>query len=124
MEMQKGVAVFERDDVKTSAIFIDHEVVEFARMNAKAKKRIEADRKTDNTEEIKRRRAEKAEARRKAFTFRTVRSILSCFGVICCAACGGAADMIHPAIYVPVIVASLCVACLRCGLYFGRMGRV
>ena len=124
MEMQKGVAVFERDDVKTSAIFLDHEVVEFARQNAKTKKNIAKAKETDNTEEIQRRRAEKAEARRLAFTIKTVRSLLSCGGIICGEACGGAADMIHPAIYIPVIVACLCVACLRCGLWLGRMGRV
>lgn len=123
MEMQKGVAVIERDDVKTRAVFIDHEVVEFARMNARAKKRIETDRRADAAKEILRRRAEAKEEQRRAFTFRTVRSVLACGGVICLSACGGAAGMIHPAIYVPAIVACLCVACLRCGLWFGRMGR-
>ena len=38
--MQKGMAVIERDDVKTKAVFIDHEAVEFARLSAQTKKRL------------------------------------------------------------------------------------
>ena len=121
MEMQKGVAVFERDDVKTSAIFIDHEVVEFARMNAKIKKQNERTNEDDTEAEVLRRRAEKAEARRRAYTMSTVFYILTRAGISVAAALAGMAGMIHPAIYIPVIGVCLCAACIRLGVWFGRV---
>lgn len=121
MNMQKGMAVIERDDVKTSAIFFDHEVVEFARFAAQTKKNIAKAEAEQREAERNRRKAEKAKARRRAYTLNTFGYVLIRGGVSVVAALAGMAGLIHPAIYIPVIVACLCAACLRMGLWFGRM---
>lgn len=119
--MQKGLAIIERDDTKTNAVFIDHEVVEFARFAAQTKKRLAKAEAEQRNESRIRRREEKMKARRRAYTARTVSSVLTCGGICVGAAWAGMAGLIHPAIYFPVITACLCVACVRLGLWFGRM---
>ena len=112
--MQKGVAIIERDETKTKAFFIDHEVIEFARLNTQTKKRLAK-------AEADHRKAEKAKARRRAYTIRTVRDVLFCISIIGCVAWGGAVGVIEPVACIPVIGVAACVACVRCGLWFGRM---
>ena len=121
MERQNGVAIIEVTDNETKSFFIDQEQIEFARQNAYTKKRREEKAKADKEAERKRRKAAKEAAQRKAFTFQTVRCVLACIGIVAGTAWGGSAGMIHPVIYIPVICAALCVACTRCGLWFGRM---
>lgn len=119
--MQKGVAIIERDETKTKAFFIDHEVIEFARLNGQTKKRLakaEADHRKADREH---RKAEKAKARRRAYTIRTVRDVLFCISIIGGVAWGGAVGVIEPVACIPVIGVAACVACVRCGLWFGRM---
>lgn len=119
--MEKGLAIIERDDTKTKAVFIDHEAIEFARLNAKVKKRVEeaeAARKATNQHN---RKAEKVAARRRAYTLNTIWCVLVCGGIIGGVVWAGMAGLIHPAIYIPVIMVCLSVACVRFGLWFGRM---
>lgn len=119
--MEKGLAIIERDDTKTNAFFIDHEVIECARLNARTKKRLakaEADQRNYSRNRI---REEKMKARRRAYTVRTIYQVLTCGGIGGGAVWAGMAGMIHPAIYIPVIIVCLSVSCVRLGLWFGRM---
>lgn len=119
--MQNGMAIIECDDTKTNAVFIDHEVVEFARLSAKTKKRLAKAEADQRNESRIRRREEKIIARRRAYTLKTIYQVLTCGGLCFGAAWAGTAGLIHPAIYIPVIAVGLCVSCVRLGLWFGRM---
>ena len=121
--MEKGLAIIERNDTHTNAFFIDHEVVEFARLHAKTKKRLADAEKKKHQESRERRKAEKAQARRRAYTINTIRQVLNCVGIIGGAAWAGSAGLIAPVIYIPVIMVASCVACVRFGLWFGRVVR-
>ena len=115
-----GLAIVEVTDTETRSTFLDHEVVEFARMNAQTKKRIanaEAEqREADRT----RRKAEIAEARRKAYTKDTVKYILISCAILGGVTWAGTAGMIHPAIWLPLSLFCLCGACLRLGKWIGK----
>lgn len=120
MTMNKGLAVIEVNDTETKGFYIDQDALEFARLNAKTKKRVdaaEAEKKNASNSHTK---AEKEKARRKAYALKTVgRILLNC--AICCAAVGaGIAGLVAPIIYVPVSLFCLCAACLRLGAWFGR----
>lgn len=123
MEMQQGVAIIERDDTKTNAVFIDHEVIEFARLHALTKKRI-AKAKADqhNKSRILRREA-KAEAEKKAYNRKTIKSILIHSGIFVGAVWVGLAGLVHPFIWISAAIIHLCTACLYFGAWFGRKAR-
>lgn len=118
--MEKGLAIIEVNEAETKSVFIDQDVIEFARLNAKTKKRI------DHNEAVQRkayqtnRKAEKVEARRKAYNIKTFSHILIHGGIIGAVTWAGTAGMIHPAICIPVGLFCLCAACLRLGAWFGR----
>lgn len=114
--MEKGMAIIERDEVQTKSVFIDHETIEFARQNARTKKRI-ADAK------VAKRKAEKEKARRMAYAKKIISHIL-----FSCAVCGGVtlagmAGLVAPIIWILGGGISLCAACTWCGVLFGKVVR-
>lgn len=118
--MENGMAIIEVTDTATTGFFIDEERLEFARMNAAAKKHRAAQEKAAQAEERNRRRAAKAAAQRRAYNIRTFAYVASRFAVCGGVAVGGTVGMIHPAIYIPVALLCLATACLRLGTWFGR----
>lgn len=121
--MEKGMAIIEQDDTQTKAVFIDQEVLEFARMSKETKKRIAAQEEAQRKEICNRRKAEKQKAKRKAYTLHTAVYVLIRIAVAVACAWAGTAGMIHPVIYIPVTLFCLCTACLRLGTWFGRSDR-
>ncbi len=113
--MEKGMAIIERDEVETKAVFIDHEIIEFARQNARTKKHV-ADAKGAK------RKAEKAKARKWAFTSNTLVYMLTRGGFIVAVNAAASAGLIHPAISIPVTVLCLCAVCIRFGVWLGKVG--
>lgn len=110
-----GMAIVERNDTETKAIYIEQEVLEFARQNALAKKnRAENERKQREAEE-KRRKARMAEARRRAYNRATAKYLLTRFAVSGIMAGGMAAGLIHPLVSAPLILICLCTASERLG---------
>lgn len=131
MIMEKGVAIIERTDTETRGIYIDQDTIEFVRLNAKISKHIaevekaeakrmakaEADRREADRN---RRRAEKAEARRKAYNIHTIKHLLIDGGIIGAVTWAGLAGGAHPAICISVGLFFLCAGCLRLGQWLGR----
>lgn len=120
MTMNKGLAVIEVNDTETKGFYIDQDALEFARLNAKIKQRIDNATKAKKKATTKRTKTEKAKAERKAYNAKTVGRILLNCAISGGAAWAGIAGMIHPIIYVPVSLFCLCVACLRFGAWFAR----
>lgn len=116
----KGMAILEQNDVETKAIFIEQEVVEFARQNALAKKhRADTDRKQKEAD-CKRRKAEKAEARRRAYNVATAKYLLTRVAVSVVMAWGWTAGLIHPLVSLPLILICMCTASERLGQWRAR----
>ena len=66
---------------------------------------------------------EKAKARRKAYTVKSVASVVA-FAVFSAGfLAAGTAEMIHPTIWIPAAVACLCAACVRFGVWYGRVAK-
>ena len=118
------MAIIERDDTKTNAVFIDHEVIEFARLHALTKKRIAKAKADQRNESRILRREEKVIARRKAYNLRTAKSILIHGGICGAVTLFGVAGMVHPTIWIPAAIVCLCEVCLRFGAWLGRKGKV
>ena len=123
MTFEKGLAVVEVNDTETKGFYIDQEALEFARMNARTEKhRKEAEKdqkKADNSQ----RKAEKEKAERKAYTLKTIRDVLACCGICVAVAWAGNTGLIHPTVFIPVSVFCLCAACVRFGVWFGRVAK-
>lgn len=111
--MQNGLAIIKKTDNGTKGLYIDQETLELARLNALTQKRIEKAAAEQRMEIQNRRKAEKAEARRKAYERKSIACILAC--IACCYAViwAGMAEMIHPAISIPASTFCLCAACVR-----------
>lgn len=120
MTMNKGLAVIEVNDTETKGFYIDQDALEFARLNAKIKKRIDNAIKANKKATTKRTKTEKANAERKAYNAKTVGRIMLNCTISGGAAWAGIAGMIHPIIYVPVSLFCLCVACLHLGAWFSK----
>ena len=118
--MERGLAVLEVNDTETTAIFFDQDVVEFARLNAQTKKRLAEAERAQRATADNRRKAEKAQARRKAYNLATAGYVLSRSIIAGGAAWAGAAGMIHPIISLPVVLYCLCTASARLGVWFGK----
>ena len=121
--METGLAIIEKTDTETKGIFIDQETIEHARINALIKKRTMKAEADQREADRNRRKAEKAEARRKAYNLDTIKYILIRCGIIGAVAWAGMAGMIHPAICIPVGLFCLCAACLRLGEWFVRAAK-
>lgn len=119
--MNNGIAIIEVNDTETRSIFFDHEVVEFAKLNALTKKRL-AQAEANRAEYARNcRKAEKAVARRTAYTVNTFFHALGRFAVAGAAVWAGIAGFIHPFVFLPVALISCCTACGRLGVWFGKV---
>jgi len=118
--MEKGLAVIEVTDTEVKKIRIDQDVLEFARLNAQTRKRLEDSEAAKLATTRSNHKAEKAEARRKAFTIRNVRRVLAYGGIAGAVTLAGTAGMITPIIHIPVALFCLSAACLHLGMLFGR----
>lgn len=115
-----GLAIIQKTDTETKGFFIDQDTIEFAQLNAQTKKRIANAEAMKRKDDFNRRKAERAEAQRKAYNLNTAKHILIHGGIIGAMAWAGTAGMIHPYICIPVALFSLCAACLRFGAWIGR----
>lgn len=111
----KGIFVAERNDTETKAVYIEQEVVEFARQNALTKKHRADEARKRKEADGRRRKAEKAEARRMAYNMATAKYLLTRFAVSGVMVWGWAAGLIHPVVSFPLILICLCTACERLG---------
>lgn len=111
----KGMAIVERTDTETKAVYIEQEVLEFARQNALAKKHRAENEQRQKAEETKRRKAKKAEERRRAYNRATAKYLLTRFAVSGVMVAGWAAGLIHPLVSAPMILICLCTASERLG---------
>ena len=68
-------------------------------------------------------KAEKAKARRKAYTMKSIFSVSALLVLSGAVAWAGQAEMIHPNIWMPTALICLCVACGRFGVWFGRVAK-
>lgn len=116
--MQNGLAIIEKTGSSTKCLLIDQETLELARLNALTQKRKENAAAEQRMEIKNRRKADKAEARRKAYTRKSVGRIVG--GVAACYAVvwAGQTGMIDPTIAIPVSLSFLCAACVRFGAWF------
>lgn len=115
-----GLAIVEKTETETRGIFIDQDTVEMTRQNARVSKRIAQEEAMKRKAALTRRKAEKAEAQRKAYNRHTIGQTMLDIGIIVAATLAGTAGMIHPAIFIPVSLFCLCRACVRLGAWFGR----
>lgn len=110
------------------------EVAEMELLNTRTNERIanetekleQEKRKARQAEEEERNacaKAEKAKERRKAYSKKTAASVaalVALSGAVCAA---GMAEMIHPAIWITTSITCLCAACVRFGVWFGRVAK-
>lgn len=118
-----GLAIIEKTDTETKGFFIDQDTIECARQNAKVKKRIAQAEAAKRKEDQGLRKIAKAEAKRKAYNRNTIKTVLFHGGICGAAIWLGTAGMVHPAIWIPAAIIHLCTVCVRCGEWFGRVGR-
>ena len=119
--MERGLAIIERDEVETRAVFIDQDVLECAKLNALTKKHLKEMDEAEKARERNRRRIEKEKARRKAYNRDSAVYVTMRLGTVGAVAWACTAGMISPAICVPVGLFCLCTACLRLGAWFGKL---
>lgn len=121
--MEKALAIFEKTEEGTKAVFFDQETIECARLNVRTKKRVEqaAMEHRANLHQI--RKAEAARERFKAYTYKTCAMIAIDCGAVWGLTQAGIAGLIHPAIFFPVGLLFLCGACVRLGVWLGRAVR-
>lgn len=119
--MERGLMVIERNDTETKGFYIDQDALECARLNAKVNKRIAEAKKAKQEAERKHKRAEAAKAKQKAYTMNAAKAVLFRLAVCTALVWAGTAGLVHPVIYIPVALVSLCGACLRLGALFGKV---
>lgn len=120
--MANGLAIVEKTEDKTRAVFIDQDALECARMNAQTKKKREHEEAMQQKAKLNRHKAEREKSRRKAYTAKTIKQTLLSFALSASVTAAGIAGLIHPIVYIPVAVFALCTACLRLGLWLGKGG--
>ena len=118
--MEKGMAIIEMNEAETKAVFIDQDVLECARLNLRTEKRVAEAEKAQMENQRIQSKAEKEQARFRAFTMKTLKAVLIRSGIIGLVAWGAKNGMIHPAIAVPVMLFCLCTASVKAGVWFGR----
>lgn len=119
--MEKGLAIIEQTTDGTKAVFFDQESLECARLNLLTKKRLAEAQEAQVKADRKNRKAEAAKARFKAYTTKTFCIIAADCAAVWAVAQAGAADLVHPAIFIPVSLLFLCAACVRLGAWIGRV---
>lgn len=118
-----GLAIIEKSDTETKGFFIDQDAIECARLNALIKKRIAQKEAAKRKKEQALRNIAKAEAKRKAYNLKTIKTVLLHGGICGAVIWLGTAGMVHPAIWIPAAIIHLCAACVRCGIWFGRVAK-
>lgn len=118
--MEKGMAIIENTGAETKAVFIDQEALECARLNKRTEKRVTESKNAQKEDQRIQRKAEKEQARFRAFTMKTLKDVLICGGIIGLASFGAYNGMIHPAIAIPVMLFCLCTASVKAGIWFGK----
>lgn len=121
--MEKALAIFEKTEEGTKAVFFDQEAIECARLNIRTKKRVEKAQMEQRANAQKHRKAEAAKARFMAYTTKTFSIIAAECAAVMALGWAGSADLLHPAIFIPVSLFCLCAACLRLGAWIGRAVR-
>lgn len=116
----KGLAIIEVNDTGTKGFYIDQDVLECARLNAKTKKRVAKAELIRREATLRRRKAERLEAKRREYNVRTICYVLGRCAVSVALAWATVAGMARPIVSVPVITLCLCGACLRLGAWMGR----
>ena len=107
--MQNGLITIEKTDEKVEAIFVDQEVLECARLNLRTKNRV--------NKQKKERAAKERHQKRMRKTANRIASEAA-FGMA--VAVAGTCGMIHPAIWIPVTILSLCAACVHFGAWYTK----
>lgn len=115
-----GIAIIERTEAGTTTAVIEQEALEFARLNAIAKKRRAEKALQEKKEEVARRKENEAKAQHKAYNRATVKAMLICFAVAAFVVCGCAFDLIHPILAFPIALASLLIGSERLGEWRGK----
>ena len=119
--MEKALAIFEKTEDGTKAVFFDQESIECARLNLRTKKRMDEYQEAQVKADRRNRKAEAAKARFKAYTTRTFCIIADDSLVVWAAVQAGIAGLIHPVVYLPVALLFLCAACVRLGAWIGKV---
>ena len=114
------MAIIERNEQETKAVFIDQEALECARLNLRTEKRVAEAENAQKEDQRIQRNAEKEQARFRAFTMKTLKDVLICGGITGLAVFGESSGMIHPAIAIPVMLICLCAASVKAGIWFGK----
>ena len=118
--MEKGMAIIERNEAETKAIFIDQEALEMTRLNLRTENRVEKAKNAQKENQRINRKAEKEQARFRAFTMKTLKDVLICGGIVGLMALGTNGGMIHPIIAFPVMLICMCAASVKAGIWFGK----
>lgn len=118
--MEKGLMIIEATDTEVKGVHIDHEVLEFAMLNALTKKNREQMENSQSVEDRSRSRAERMKQKRRAYNVRSFWYVASRLGIAWAVAWAGTAGMVAPGICIPVSVCAVSLACVRLGAWFWR----
>lgn len=118
--MEKALAIFEKTEDGTKAVFFDQETIECARLNLRTKKRIEENQMAHLARSQKLRKAEEAREQFKKYTYKTFGMIAIDCGAVWGLTQAGIGGLIHPAIFITVGLLFLCGACVRLGAWIGK----
>lgn len=103
-----GMMTIEKTDEKTTAVFVDQETLECARLNLRTKKRIEVQKQEHGKKARERKRMERMKNR--------IRTELIAGGAV---AIAGMTGMVHALLWVPTSIIFLCAACVGLGACLG-----
>jgi hypothetical protein len=118
--MEKGLAIIEVTDTEVKGVHIDHEVLEFAMLNALTKKHREQMENSQSVEDRSRSRAERMKQKRRAYNVRSFWYVVSRLGIAWAVAWAGWSGMVAAGIWVPVTACAVSLACVRLGVWLGR----
>ena len=119
--MEKALAIFEKTEEGTKAVFFDQETIECARLNVRTKKRVEQAAMEHLANSQKLRKAAAAKARFQAYTAKTFCIVAADCAAVWGAVQAGIAGLVHPVVYLPVSLLFLCAACVRLGAWIGKV---
>ena len=108
--MKKGLMKVRSTGAEMVGVFVDTEVLECARLNMRTKSRLNMLQK-----------AKEEKVRFKREMERNANRILVDAVIGGAVALAGTSGLIHPAIWVSVSVIALCAACVRLGMWFGKV---
>ena len=97
------------------------EMTEFEQLNTRTNERNA--RRVKEEEHMAFVKVKKAKDRRKAYSNKSAGSIAALLMLSGAVTVAGMAEMIHPTIWVTTSIISLCAACVRFGVWFGRVAR-